>query len=137
MNAGICPATNQSGRTRVMIVDPGWHVGLRLADCLATGGYQAVLVRDLESTLPELFEMQPAAILLGPELHSGASRSLGAIRAVCPQTSVFNFEQPPGPPSFIPRRSVDTPVQVSHPYESQPVEDWLQVRLGIPCARVQ
>jgi hypothetical protein len=120
-----------------MIVDPGWHVGLRLADCLATGGYHAVLVRDLESTLPELVEIQPAAILLGPELRTGASRSLRTIRAVCPHTSVFNFVEPPGAAPIIPRQSADAPEKLSHPYGSQPVEDWLQVRLGIPCARVQ
>lgn len=38
--------TKPAGRVRIVIVDPELRLGLRLADCLATSGYQAVLVRD-------------------------------------------------------------------------------------------
>jgi hypothetical protein len=127
----------QSGRTRVIIVDPGWHVGLRLADCLATGGYHAVLVRDLESTLLELAEIQPAAILLGARFRGGALCRLGAIREVCPQTSVFNFVEPLGEGPLRPSGLAEAPAPPSHPHGSHPVVDWLHANLGIPCARVQ
>lgn len=60
-------STKQTGRSRVMIVDPEWQFGLKLADCLATNGYHAVLVRDLQSMLTELGEIQPEAILLSSD----------------------------------------------------------------------
>lgn len=56
--------TKPAGRVRIVIVDPELRLGLRLADCLATSGYQAVLARDLDSTLTQLGEIQPELILL-------------------------------------------------------------------------
>lgn len=136
MTASVHQA-KQSGRSRVMIVDPGWHVGLRLADCLATGGYHAVLVRDLESTLFELSEIKPAAILLGATFQGGALCSLEAIRDVCPQTSVFHLIEPLEEGPLRPSGLAEASPSPSHPYGSHPVVDWLHANLGIPCARLQ
>ena len=55
------------GRQRVVIVDRDLDFGLKLADCLASSGYHAVLGRSLAAVLDDLGEMQPGAILLGSD----------------------------------------------------------------------
>ncbi len=142
MNPTMHPA-KQPGRSRVMIVDAELQFGLRLADCLATSGYHAVLVRDLESTLTQLREIQPAAILLSRD--SGASsrstpegEALRTVNALCPQASVLALSQPrhrsprmQSPPTGA------SPAGANSPRLEQPVEEVLSATLGIPCVRLQ
>lgn len=135
--------TKPAGRVRIMIVDPELQLGLRLADCLATSGYQAVLVRDLESTLAQLGEIQPAIILLSQDSSEGYPSAAGidtlrVINRLCPQAPVLTLNRslhlnmsgtlqssdvpPPPPPLALQQRCV---------------EDVLRAQLGIPCMRVQ
>ena len=138
MNSRETRAKRQ-GRTRVMIVDPKWHFGLKLADCLATDGYQAILVRSLESMIAELGELQPGAILLHAESSSDrlgghGADTLATVKALCPQAPMLVLSEP----------DHDTQPQISqckshdHPpfIPSNRMEEWLHTKLGIPCARV-
>ena len=134
---GTMRRSKQSGRTRVMIVDPGWHIGLKLADCLATEGYHAVLVRDLESMLTELDEIQPEAILFSPDWRDRERASLQAIQSLCPKTSVLSLLGPSENAPVISATPIDTPERRPNPLGSQPVEQWLRARLSMPCVRVQ
>jgi hypothetical protein len=136
MNASM-RQLKQSGRTRVMIVDPGWHVGLKLADCLATEGYHAVLVRDLESILTELGEIQPEAILFSPDSCDDEHPSLRSIQSLCPEASVLSLLEPLEAVTVLPTTPTDASQKVPNPFQSQPVENYLRARLGMPCVRIQ
>lgn len=135
--------TKPAGRVRIMIVDPELQLGLRLADCLATIGYQAVLVRDLESALAQLGEIRPEIILLSQASSEGYPPAvdidtLRVINRLCPQAPVLTLNRslhvnmtgtlqssdvpPPPPPLALQQRCV---------------EDVLRAQLGIPCMRVQ
>lgn len=131
--------TKPAGRVRIVIVDPELRLGLRLADCLATSGYQAVLVRDLDSTLTELGEIQPELILLSQDSSDKQTPAAGrdtlrAVNRLCPQAPVLTLnratpENPPGP------SQPSSPIPpVLH---GRLVEDVLRTQLGIPCMRVQ
>ena len=135
----IVNRVKQKGRTRVMIVDPEWQFGLELADCLATGGYQAILVRSLESMIDDLGELQPGAILLradsyGDRLAGQGAKTLETVKTLCPQAPML----------MLSKSNHDTlPTVPQHNTEGHPpfipstrVEELLQRRLGIPCARV-
>lgn len=128
----------QTGRSRVMIVDPELQFGLKLADCLATNGYHAVLVRDLHSMLTELREIQPEAILLSSDScdeqqGTAAFDTLRALNDLCPQASVLTVVEPVR----------DTVVALSPPQDARQgrptplahhrVEELLRAQLGIPC----
>lgn len=129
----------QKGRTRVMIVDPEWQFGLELADCLATSGYQAILVRNLESIIDNLGELQPGAILLradsyGDRLGGQGAETLETVKALCPQAPML----------MLSKQSQDTlpampqPATEGHTSDIPPtrVVELLQTKLGIPCARL-
>ena len=124
-----------------MIVDSAMQFGLKLADCLATRGYHAVLVRDLESTLGQLGEIQPEAILLSHD--SGASRreppgvdALRTVNALCPQAPVLALTQPLHFSGIS--QSTDTLyAESASPPLEHPVEAVLLTTLGIPCVRIQ
>lgn len=142
MNPTMHPA-KQPGRSRVMIVDSELQFGLRLADCLATSGYHAVLVRDLESTLTQLREIQPAAILLSRD-SGESSRStpegdaLRTVNALCPQASVLALSQPRHRSSHIESQSSGARLAgAASPPLEHPVEEVLLATLGIPCVRLQ
>lgn len=136
------PHAKQPGRSRVMIVDAELQFGLKLADCLATSGYHAVLVRDLESTLAQLGEIQPEAILLSQD--SGDSRrdtlgvdALRTVTALCPQAPVLALTHPQ--PRTMSRISqpIDTlPAGSTNPLLEHSVEEVLLATLGIPCVRL-
>lgn len=127
------------GRTRVMIVDPEWQFGLELADCLATSGYQAILVRSLESMIDDLGELQPGAILLHTDsydekLNGHGAETLQAVRALCPQAPVLTLTKP-GHDTLpaVPQSLAEDYPPIIPPTR---VVELLQTKLGIPCARV-
>ncbi|MCW5798568.1 MAG: hypothetical protein KIT40_08710 [Nitrospira sp.] len=133
----------QTGRSRVMIVDSEMQFGLKVADYLATRGYHAVLVRDLESTLAQLGEIQPEAILLSHE--SGGSHrdtpgidALRTINALCPQAPVLALTQPLHQALNGASPSIDTlSAGPTRPPLEHPVEAVLLTTLGLPCVRLQ
>ena len=130
-----------SGRSRVMIVDPELQFGLKLADCLATSGYAAVLVRDLESTLAQLREIQPDAILLSHDSDelprsSSAEGTLRAVNALCPQAPVLTLTHTQRSVRTYIARSISPPPSDSIAHPGNRVEDILRSMLGVPCVRV-
>ena len=133
----------QAGRSRVMIVDAEMQFGLKLADCLATRGYHAVLVRDLESSLAQLGEIQPEAILLsqdsgGSHRNSPGMDALRTVNALCPQAPVLALTQPFHQTLSGVSHSTDTlPDGSITPHLEHPVEEVLLATLGIPCVRLQ
>lgn len=132
----------QTGRTRVMIVDSEWHVGLQLADCLATGGYHAVLVRDLDSMLAELREIQPEAILFRPDSREEDGETLKgdtlrAVNTICPQASVLTLVPPLQDPSVTLSPPRDSSHMPATPFAQNRVQELLRTSLGIPCIRIQ
>ncbi|MGC3976392.1 MAG: hypothetical protein QM771_18700 [Nitrospira sp.] len=133
----------QAGRSRVMIVDSAMQFGLKLADCLATRGYHAVLVRDLESTLEELGEIRPEAILFshdsgGSHRPSPGLDALRALNALCPQAPVLALTEPVHPSLSGVSQSIDTlSAESASPPLEHPVEKVLLTTLGIPCVRLQ
>jgi DNA-binding NtrC family response regulator len=138
MNASI-NRLQRKARTKVMIVDPEWQFGLELADCLATSGYQAIVVRSLESMIDDLGEMQPGAILLRADSYGDRLKGLGAetletIKALCPQAPMLMLSKPNNGPllAVSQHRTKDHAPIVP----STRVEELLQTKLGIPCARV-
>lgn len=133
------PITNrakQTGRTRVMIVDPEWKVGLKLADCLATSGYHAVLVRNLESMIDDIGEIQPAAILLSPDPRDQSHGrqevdTLRIVNTLCPQTHVLTLAEPKQETQAgAVRKQLHSPAQ-------NRVEELVRAKFGIPLARIQ
>jgi DNA-binding NtrC family response regulator len=59
-------ASRQNGaRTCVMIVEQDLEFGLKLADWLASHGYQPVFVRTVDAAINELSGVRPRAIFIG------------------------------------------------------------------------
>ncbi|MDR4479201.1 MAG: hypothetical protein R3B37_05560 [Nitrospira sp.] len=139
MSAAIT-SIKQTGRSRVMIVDPEWQFGLKLADCLATNGYHAVLVRDLQSMLTEIGDIQPEAILLrsgscNEERRTAQSDTLRALHIIYPEAPVLTVaEQLRDAPDAL-----STPIDARASRETSPVhhrvEELLRATLNIPCVR--
>ncbi|NJN71019.1 MAG: hypothetical protein HC801_12600 [Nitrospira sp.] len=73
---------SNSKRPRVMIVEPDLEFGIKLADWLAANGYQAVLVRSVESAISECKDLHPQAVFIG------LSRSEAAARSICADCSL-------------------------------------------------
>ena len=133
-------STKQTGRSRVMIVDPELQFGLKLADCLATNGYHAVLVRDLQSMLTELREIQPEAILLSSdscEEKRGTAEldTLRALNVLCPQAPILTVVEPMPDASCTLSPPVDARPSHQAPRGHNRVEELLRANLGIPCVR--
>ena len=133
-------STKQTGRSRVMIVDPELQFGLKLADCLATKGYQAVLVRNLQSMLAELGEIQPEAILLSSdsceeEREAAEPETLRALNLLCPQAPVLTVAEPTRDPSGALSPPIDARASHQTPAGNHRVEELLRATLGIPCVR--
>ena len=63
-----------SERTRVMIVEQELDFGLKLADWLATHGYQPVFVRTVDAAINELSGVHPRAIFVGLGCSEPAAR---------------------------------------------------------------
>ena len=128
-----------TARTKVMIVDPEWKFGLELADCLATGGYQAILVRSLESMIDDLGELQPGAILLRADSHEDTfggqgTDTLETVKALCPQAPMLMLSKP-GQDTLPARQHCTTEDRTTIAPPTRVVE-LLQTKLGIPCARL-
>jgi len=82
------------GRTRVMIVEQDLDFGMKLADWLATHGYQPVFVRTIDAAIGELSGVRPAAIFVGLGCSELATRVDIAevvlmIQTVCPCVPVI------------------------------------------------
>jgi DNA-binding NtrC family response regulator len=58
-------ARTNSKRACIMIVDQDFDYGIRLADWLASQRYQVVLVRSLQTAIPEFLDVRPGAVLVG------------------------------------------------------------------------
>ncbi|MGE0470676.1 MAG: hypothetical protein AB7L09_19095 [Nitrospira sp.] len=90
--------TNQINRKRacVMIVEHDLEFGITLADWLAAHGYQAVIVRSVESAINECDGLNPQAVFIGlspvePVSPSLLRRLLHTIEATCPGISVVTM----------------------------------------------
>lgn len=83
-------------RTRVMIVEQDLDFGLKLADWLATHGYQPVFVRSVDAAIDELSGVRPQAIFVGLGCSEPASRIdiaevLLMIQTVCPRVRTITI----------------------------------------------
>lgn len=87
-------ASRQNGeRTRVMIVEQDLDFGMKLADWLATHGYQPVFVRTVDAAIDELSGVRPRAIFVGlgcsePAARIDIAEVLLMIQTVCPRVPV-------------------------------------------------
>jgi DNA-binding NtrC family response regulator len=94
-------ANRQNGeRTRVMIVEQDWAFGIKLADWLATHGYQPVLFRTIEAAISELSDVRPQAIFIGlgcsaPAAQVDMAEVLLLIQTVCPRVPVITIADQP------------------------------------------
>ncbi|HEV8327084.1 MAG TPA: hypothetical protein VGQ08_06340 [Nitrospiraceae bacterium] len=90
-------ARRQNGeRMRVMIVEQDLDFGLKLADWLATHGYQPVFVRTVDAAIAELSSVQPRAIFVGlgcsePAAQIDIDEVLLMIQTVCPRVPVITI----------------------------------------------
>jgi len=132
---------NVTSRERVVIVDRDLDFGLKLADCLASSGYHAVLGRSLDAMIEDLSEMQPGAILLSDdpcdgELGSDGAATLQEVKSLCPEAPVITLTKPEQAVSAGMRMQKRTIEGRSKPVTPNRVEELLRTKLGIPCARV-
>jgi DNA-binding NtrC family response regulator len=87
-------ARRQNGeRMRTMIVEQDLDFGMKLADWLATHGYQPVFVRTVEAAIDELSSVRPRAIFVGlgysePAARIDIAEVLLMIQTVCPSVGV-------------------------------------------------
>jgi DNA-binding NtrC family response regulator len=87
-------ANRQNGeRARIMIVEQDLDFGMKLADWLATHGYQPVFVRTVETAIDELSSVRPRAIFVGlgcsePAARIDIAEVLLMIQTVCPSVGV-------------------------------------------------
>jgi len=85
-----------SERTRVMIVEQELDFGLKLADWLATHGYQPVFVRTVDAAIDELSGVHPRAIFVGlgcsePAARIDIAEVLLMIQTVCPRVPAITI----------------------------------------------
>src|SRR5207237_6888974 len=91
VKGGWMMANWQTGeRMRVMIVEQELDFGLKLADWLATHGYQPVFVRTIDAAINELSGVHPRAIFVGlgcsePSARIDIAEVLLMIQTVCPR----------------------------------------------------
>lgn len=130
-----------AGRERVVIVDRDLDFGLKLADCLASSGYHAVLGRSLDAMLEDLDELKPDAILLSSDPRDQDKGGQGAdtlqtVKALYPQLPVMTLMKPGGD-RFIQVRAQESH-RTTRPVSAQinRVEELLQGTFGISCARM-
>lgn len=91
VKGGLMMASRQnSERTRVMIVEQDSDFGLKLADWLASHGYQPVFVRTVDAAINELSGVRPRAIFVGlgcsePAARIDIAEVLLMIQTICPR----------------------------------------------------
>jgi DNA-binding NtrC family response regulator len=127
-----------AGRERVVIVDRDLDFGLKLADCLASSGYHAVLGRSLDAMMDDLGEMQPGAILLSSDPSdqekADGTETLEAVKALYPDVAVMTLTKP-GQERFAARRlQGGNAMTRATPPQFTRVAELLQGKLGIRCA---
>lgn len=87
-------ASRQNGeRTRVLIVEQDLNFGMKLADWLATQGYQPVVVRTVDAAIGSLSGVRPQAIFFGlgcsePAARIDVAEILLMIQTLCPSVPV-------------------------------------------------
>lgn len=129
-----------AGRERVVIVDRDLEFGLKLADCLASSGYHAVLGRSLDAMLEDLEELKPGAILLnsdpGDQKESHGADTLQAVKALYPQVPVMTLMKP-GRDRLSKVRAQKSDGTAGPPSpQINRVAELLQGKFGISCARM-
>ncbi|HJR78036.1 MAG TPA: hypothetical protein VJ805_13730 [Nitrospiraceae bacterium] len=134
-------SVNVAARERVVIVDRNMDFGLKLADCLASSGYHAVLGRSLDAILDDLDELKPGAILLSSDLwdrerSDDGADTLRTVKALCPEVPVLSLMRPGR------TGCTDFPLQErtwmtgTASLQTNRVEQLLQGKLGVCCARM-
>lgn len=89
--------SRQNGeRTRVMVVDQDLDFGLKLADWLASHGYQPVFVRTVDAAIHELSGVRPRAIFIGlgcsePAARIDIAEVLLMIQTICPRVPAITI----------------------------------------------
>lgn len=83
-------------RTRVMIVEQDLDFGLKLADWLASHGYQPVFVRTVDAAIHELSGVRPRAIFIGlgcsePAARIDIAEVLLMIQTICPRVPAITI----------------------------------------------
>ena len=83
-------------RIRVMIVEQDLDFGMKLADWLATHGYQPVFVRTVDAAIAEMSSVRPRAIFVGlgcaePTAQVDIAEVLLMIQTVCPRVPVITI----------------------------------------------
>ncbi len=83
-------------RARIMIVDHDLEYGIKLADWLAAHGYQAVLVRSMETAIDECRDLRPHAVFIGlsfsePVATLSLRRLFRTIKATSPHVPVVTM----------------------------------------------
>ena len=90
-------ASRQNGeRIRVMIVEQDLDFGLKLADWLASHGYQPVFVRTVDAAINELSGVRPRAIFVGlgcsePAARIDIAEVLLMIQTICPRVPAITI----------------------------------------------
>jgi DNA-binding NtrC family response regulator len=93
-------ASRQNGeRTRVLIVEQDLNFGIKLADWLATQGYQPVVVRTVDAAIGSLSGVRPQAIFFGlgcsePAARIDVAEVLLMIQTLCPSVPVSPIADP-------------------------------------------
>ncbi|MFZ3012925.1 MAG: hypothetical protein WA045_04380 [Nitrospira sp.] len=88
-----------SKRACILIVDHDWEYGITLADWLAAHGYQAVLVRSMQTAIDECRDLRPQAIFIGlspsePVITLTLRRLFRRIKITCPHVPVVTMGGP-------------------------------------------
>jgi DNA-binding NtrC family response regulator len=102
VKGGLAMANRQDAeRLCVMIVEQDVDFGLKLADWLATHGYQAVFVRSVDEAIEELSEIRPQAVFVGrgfsePAAQIGLSEILLLIQTLCPRVPMVTIADQAG-----------------------------------------
>ncbi len=83
-------------RPCVMIVDHDLDFGIKLADWLAARGYQAVLVRSIETAIDECRDLHPQVVFIGlnrsePEAQLNLRGLFRVIETTCPPVPVITM----------------------------------------------
>lgn len=83
-----------TARKRVMIISHGTRSGLKLADRLASDGYEVAIARRADEAVEQLRAMQPDEIVL--DRHLPIANGLAVLRQIqlqCPQVPVFTCSE--------------------------------------------